>query len=35
MERKAYKAPTVRVLGAVADLTRGESVGSGFQGTED
>jgi hypothetical protein len=34
MERKAYKAPTVRVLGAVAELT-GESVGSGFQGTED
>jgi hypothetical protein len=28
MERKEYKAPTVRVLGAVADLTRGENVGT-------
>jgi hypothetical protein len=35
MERKVYKAPSVRVLGAVAELTKGENVGTGYVGTKD
>jgi hypothetical protein len=34
MERKEYKAPSVRVLGTVADLT-GEFNGTGQRFTED
>jgi hypothetical protein len=34
MDRKEYKAPTVRLLGTVADLT-GEGNGTGHKFTDD
>ena len=34
MERRVYKAPTVRVLGTVAEMT-GENGGTGHIGSKD